>query len=95
MVSRVRESRAYWVRDEVVDEPRDRDAEPFLPVAADDEPVGRRATHERAALEVGGLVHPDPPDEDEGGGDDTEAEREAPHGAKGVLAATAKNRVVG
>lgn len=65
----------HRVRDEIVDKPGEGDANPLLPVAADDEPVGRRATSQCVLLEVFRLLHAQTPHENEGGRDAAETKR--------------------
>lgn len=78
----------YGVGDEVVDEPRKRNAEQLFPVALDNEPVWGRSTSDGALLVVAGLLNVPTPEEDGNGRDGTKTKRKPPHETQVVLTTT-------
>ena len=74
------------LRDEVVDEPGNRDGRQVDPVTADDQKVGHLATNHGVLLVASGLLHAKTPDEDRKSRNDTKPERQAPDSPKMVLA---------
>lgn len=85
---------AYGVRDEVVNKPGDGNTEPLLPIAAENKPVRGRATNNGVLLVVRGLLHLEPPDEHEGGRDESETERYPPGSTKMVVTAAMVAKLV-
>ena len=68
----------YWVDDEVIQEPRGRDGKEPDPVSLNDQPVRDLGVPHGIAFEPLGLLHPQSPQEDGKGGDDTETKGETP-----------------
>lgn len=79
----------HRIHNKIINEPRQADRREGPPVALDDQRIRDLRVLHRVAPEARRLLHVQPPDEDEEGGDDAEAEREAPDRAEVVFAETA------
>ena len=74
----------YGVDNEVIQEPRGRNGKEPDPVSLNDQPVRDLGVLHGIALEPLGFIHPQPPQEDGEGGNDTEPKGEAPDSPKVV-----------